>query len=185
MSRYFTYLPKVTYDNMEVVDITARANILESIKGNTIAFLNYTVKEGERAEDIAYYYYNDIGKVWLVYLANNIIDPYTQWPLSNADFERMLITKYTTLSNMTGSAVVSWAQSNVIHYENIADPTVKITSKTYTLNGSLGLIQAGEWRSVSYYQYELEKNEAKRTIFLVNRVYADQMEKELESIMNG
>jgi len=184
MSRYFTYLPKVIYDDKEVVDISARANILESIKGNTIAFLNYTIKEGERAEDIAYYYYNDIGRVWLVYLANNIIDPYTQWPLSNADFEKMLVSKYTSLSGTTGSAVISWAQATAIHYENIADPTIKITSKTYTLNSSLGLIQTAQWQAVSYYRYELEKNEAKRTIFLVNRVYADQMEKELESIMN-
>ena len=185
MSRYFTYLPKVIYNDKEIVDISARANILESLKGNTLAFLNYTVKEGQRAEDIAYHYYNDIGKVWLVYLANNIIDPYSQWPLSNIDFERMLISKYASLANTTGSAVISWTQNNAIHYENKADTKIKITPRTYTLNGTLGLINTSEWQAVDYYRYELEKNEAKRTIFLVNRIYADQMEKELESIMNG
>jgi hypothetical protein len=179
-SNYFTYFPKVTY----------RVKILEQLNSEPLGYLAYTIKEGERAEDIAYYYYDDIGKVWLVYMANNIVDPYSQWPLNQTEFEKYLIAKYKTQSASVGYNVINWTRNatittNIVHYENLADSTLKISKDTYLLNANLGLIEASEWKPVRYYDYEVQLNEDKRHIFLVNRIYADQMENELESLMNA
>lgn len=95
MSRYFRYFPLVNYNSRTVVDITRRAKVVDSLLSDPYAFLPYTISEGDRPEDVAYYYYGDQNLVWLVYLANNIVDPYSQWPLSNEDLENSVRKKYT------------------------------------------------------------------------------------------
>lgn len=187
-SRYFSYLPKIYYDNKIVVNITRRVKILNFLHGKPGNYMAYTIKEGEKAEDIAYYYYQDIGKVWLVYLANDIIDPYSQWPMNNETFNQYIISKYKEQSGVSGYNVIRWTQNatitdNIVHYRNKEDTETVISKDTYILNSSLSLIAAEEWEPIRYYDYELELNENKRTIFLVNRVYADQAKQNLERIM--
>lgn len=63
---YFKYFPTVTYNDKTSVNITRRSNVIEQLYSSPISFLSYTIAEGEKAEDIALYYYNDIGKTWLV-----------------------------------------------------------------------------------------------------------------------
>ena len=190
MSNYFSKFAKVQYLGKSAVNISRRVKVLEQLYSTPTAYLSYTIKEGERPEDIAYYYYEDITKVWLVFLANNIVDPYSQWPLDQSNFESYIIAKYQAQSGTTGYNVLNWTRNtgitaNVVHYENIEDPTIKISKDTFTLNSSLGLIQSAEWQPVRYYDYELELNENKRNIFLVNRTYAKQMQKELEKLVNA
>ena len=71
-----------------------------------------------RPEDIAYYYYGSTDYTWLIYLANNIVDPYHQWPLSQENFNKYLIEKYAAKSGKTGYEVIDWTQNETID-ENI------------------------------------------------------------------
>ena len=124
--KYFDKFPIVNYDGVQIRDITRRNTILKSVKDNPIAYLPYTVAEGERAEDIADFYYGDPQYVWLVYLANNIIDPYHQWPKSTETFNNYLIDKYTDQSGKTGNDVLDWAREendeNIIYYYREINP---------------------------------------------------------------
>ncbi len=95
MSRYFKYFPTTTYNNRSVLDITRRVKVVESLANDPYAFLPYTISEGDRPEDVAFYYYGDQNLVWMIYLANNIMDPYSQWPLSNDELESSVIKKYS------------------------------------------------------------------------------------------
>lgn len=189
---YFKNFPSVMYSGKSVVNITRRSKILEQLYSQPINFLSYTINEGERAEEIAYHYYNDIGKVWLVYLANNIIDPSNQWPLDTIEFNKMIMNKYATQAkayNATyrGVDIVNWTMnstisSNILYYKN-ADET-KISKDTYDLNANLQLITAVDWTPVRIYEYEYELNENKRVIFLFNRAYAAQAESELKELLS-
>ena len=141
-SRYFSFFPKVQYSGKEVVDISKRVKVLDFLYGKNADYLAYTITEGEKAEDIAYYYYGDIGKVWLVYLANNIIDPYSEWPLTKEQFDNMLMTKYKTQSGAKGYNIITWTQNtsittNIVYYQNKENPDLKITNYTFTLNVDL------------------------------------------------
>lgn len=189
-SRYFSFFPKVQYNGKEAVNISKRVKVLEFLYGKNADYLAYTISDGEKAEDIAYYYYGDIGKVWLVYLANNIIDPYSQWPLNNSEFEAMLMTKYKAQSGARGYNIIAWTQNtsittNIVYYENYENPDLKISKDTFTLNSNLQLINAAEWYPVRYYDYEVELNENKRNIFLVNRVYAEQAKEDLKRLLRN
>ena len=190
---YFKFFPNVTYNGKSAVNITRRTAIQQQLYSSPISFLSYTVADGEKPEDIALYYYEDIGKTWLIFMANNIIDPVSQWPLGTIDFDKMIIKKYTAQakavnSSYVGNGVINWTKntsltSNILWYQNAENS--RISKDTYLLNADLGLITAGDWTPVRIYDYELELNENKRNIFLFNRVYASQAESELKGLLNA
>ena len=51
-------------------------------------------------------YYDDPQLVWLIFLANNILDPYYDWPLPQNQFGDFLISKYGTIAA---------AQAKILH----------------------------------------------------------------------
>ena len=120
MAKYFENFPKVMYEGKEIRDITRRNQFIKNVSTNPLVYLPYTVKEGEKAEDIANWYYGSTDYTWLVYLSNNIVDPYHQWPKSTQEFNDYLIDKYTEESGKIGNEVLEWAQEdredNVVYY---------------------------------------------------------------------
>jgi hypothetical protein len=94
MSTYFRYFPETKHTNKVLKDITKRARFLDTVASTPFVFLPYTVKEGERAEELSYYYYGTTDYVWMVYMANNIVDPYQDWPMSQRDLDKYIEEKY-------------------------------------------------------------------------------------------
>lgn len=263
MSNYFKLFPTTTYDNRLVTDITRRPRIVEQLATDPYAILPYVVKEGERPEDVAYYYYGDQNKVWMVYLANNIVDPYIQWPLDDQNLYYTLLKKYqisgltftndnvnitsdtitltshtlkttdpivfaagpsspsplvsgTTyyaifidentikLASSASNAISGTAinittvgsgsftrdmtvffnntqiTSNIAYAVNNADPSLTITYDTYQYGG----VNISEWTIVRVYEDEVQQNENKRHIFLINRNYATQLQRDLKKVIN-
>lgn len=119
--KYFENFPEVIYDGKRVKDITRRNRFVRGLQNNPLLYMPYTVEDGERAEDIANFYYGSVDYVWLVYMANNIIDPYHEWPLNTQEFNDMLIEKYAEASGVTGQDVLDWTRSddtedNIVYY---------------------------------------------------------------------
>lgn len=125
-NNYFDQFPVIKYNNVSVKDLSRRVRFIELARSNPYVFLPYTVKDNEKPEDIAYYYYGSTDYTWLVYLANNIIDPYSDWPLTNDNFNNFLINKYAAQSGKTGYEVVDWTQDqtrtdNILYYYKVVD----------------------------------------------------------------
>src|SRR5210317_1556442 len=120
MTKYFENFPIIDYDGIKVRDITRRNKFIRSIENNPLLYLPYTVSEGERIEYVANFYYGSTDYSWLVCMANNILDPYHDWPLSEQEFKDYLISKYGEQSGRVGEEVVEWAQEdndeNIIYY---------------------------------------------------------------------
>ena len=119
--KYFENFPEVVYDGKRVKDITRRNQFVRGLQNNPLLYMPYTVEEGERAEDIANFYYGSVDYVWLIYIANNIIDPYHEWPLNTIEFNDMLIEKYAEASGLTGQDVLDWTRTddtedNIVYY---------------------------------------------------------------------
>jgi len=119
---YFNKLPQINYNGVAVRDVTRRVNFLNQASQNPYIYLPYTIQEGDRAEDIAYHYYGNVNYAWLVYLANNIVDPYNEWPMDEETFHNYLMDKYKEQSgNLKGWDVVAWTQDttntdNIVYY---------------------------------------------------------------------
>jgi hypothetical protein len=119
MSNYFENMPLIDYNGYKVRDLTRRNRILPSSIVNPYLFLPYTVTDNDKPEDIAYYYYGSTDYTWLIYLANNMIDPYHNWPLNDEDFSKYIIKKYEKISGKTGYEVIDWTKNETIQ-DNIA-----------------------------------------------------------------
>lgn len=119
--KYFENFPIIEYQGRRVRDITRRSAFIQTIANNPYVYYPYTVKEGERAEDIAKWYYGSVDYIWLVYMANNIIDPYYEWPMDPKTFNAYLVDKYTDISGEVGEDVIDWIQDpdnddNILYY---------------------------------------------------------------------
>lgn len=181
MPQYFKHFPEATHTNQVVKDITKRLDFRQTTLADPYAFLPYTIVGEDRPEDVAYYYYGDMKYTWLVYLSNNIIDPIYDWVLGDSDLDKFIQKKYASNANTTGSAVVTWTQNNNIHYQNIEDTSITITNDTYDLNTDLVV---SEWSPITFYDYELQLNDDKRVIQLLDNRYAKLAETELKALLN-
>jgi hypothetical protein len=187
---FFAEFPLIKYNNEVVRDISVRLDILENVKTDPYAFLPYTIEDGERAEEVAYLYYGDPRYVWVVYLSNNIIDPYFDWPLDNYQFEQTLAKTYAarakkaSVNNIGWQAVVNWTQStsitsNIQYYRRISDPLVRMNK-----DGIAFVNDAVDWQAVRVYDEEFELNESKRNIQLLNKEFVTVAERNLTRILN-
>lgn len=184
---FFDNIPLTKYGTDTIRDISRRGIIRHSLFTNPYVFLPYTITDDERPEDVAFYYYEDPEFVWLIYWANNIIDPYSQWPLSSNVWDQMMIKKYQHVSGTTGYPVIAWTQNNtitenILHYINNEDKSIKINPYTYSL---LSISDKTNWSPVRIFDYELQLNDDKRVIQLIDKRYANQAVVELKKVMNA
>lgn len=119
-SRYFSILPLIPYDGKIAVNLLARSAISEVSKTKASNYYPYTVKEGDRADVLAETYYNDGQYDWMIFLANQITDPYYDYTLRNEDFDAMIIDMYGSIPNAYRK--IMFYQSNHQSYESQLTP---------------------------------------------------------------
>ena len=172
---YFKDFPKIEYQGKIARNLISRPKIKDQILGNPNAFYDYVITNDLRPDQVSYLYYDDPHLVWLIFLANNIVDPYYEWPLTQQMFEDFLISKYGT---------VAAAQAKILHYKHNTKGTI-ITKETFDLNSTFGKIVAGQYTAVYAYDYEDDLNEAKRQIKLVDKRFAASARTLLREVMIG
>lgn len=99
---YFSKFPVVRYpvksgNTFRFVlarNILRRVALSDSLKGVDSAFIEYSIKDGERPEHIADKLYGDPQYHWLVLLTNEVIDPYHGWYKSDEVFTDYIQKKY-------------------------------------------------------------------------------------------
>jgi len=106
---YFENFNNIIHTQTFAKNILSRSKFVSSLLKNEYALLPYEIKEGERPDTIAHEYYGDARYAWLVYLSNEIYDPYYDWYLSQTDFDKYIAKKY-------GS--VETAMATILHYQN-------------------------------------------------------------------
>ena len=186
MAFYFRPFPKIQYDIKKnklpllLTNVTARYKIRDVLKSKVAIYYDYIVKDGDRPDLIAYKYYDDETLDWLIYLVNDIIDPYYDWPLKQDAFEKYMRSLY-------GSTSV--ARATVYEYRKILnDQSVlfdgTIIPERYVvvdLNTYNGLATAAR-REVDAYEYYEELNNKKRQIKILDKRFATNIKSEVELI---
>lgn len=203
MSDYFSKFPVIAYDQAQVRDITKRVNFIQTNLSNPYIFLPYTVKDGEKPEDIAFHYYGTVDATWLILMANSIIDPYAGWPMSDEVLSEYIIDKYRTLSgNLEGYEVLAWTQDET-RFDNIQSfyKVTEIGNVIYNSSTTFDEILASSEMIIDddlpvsgieilpgfipyrYYQYEMDQNNNKREILVVESSFYPRVEKEFKVLM--
>ena len=142
-------------------------------------------------------------------LFNDIIDPQYDWPLKSDTLIDYINTKYSKVeyANTANTLVtgLSWAQniSHVQAYYKIitrtsADSTeiketitvdantyanIVATSTSYTLNNASSITETISKLTKTYYDYEVDLNEAKRSINLLKPEFLKDIEDEMKEAL--
>lgn len=194
MSVYFKYFPKIRYDDQEIRDITRRVSVYDRLQRNPYVYLSYTVKEDDRPEDIAFFYYGDVKYTWLVLLANNIIDPYTQWPMQESVWIKYMTKKYQDNRDLAvendgfSGSVIEWTKresegvvDNIVYYENIDDDSIRI-SKDSHIRDDWNSVSA-QWRPIRVFEHEQVINDSRRQISLISKDYKNLALSDLKKLL--
>ena len=190
-SEFFANYPRIAYDisgnNSTVPDYTVAVNLMirsklkETVEDDVTVYYPYVVPEGMRPDVLAYQYYGDPIYTWTIFLVNNIVDPYWEWPLSYKDFREYVTDKYGSIET---------AQSQVHHYEKIARARIEqskladavpeyrleIDYQTYTET------DVTEREIIYSYGYEQDLNEAKREIQLIDASFIRSVQDEARGL---
>ena len=98
-TQYFRKFPLTVYKDVPSINILRRVDFSKNIRNYLSAFYKFEKPEGERVETVAHDYYNDVDLDWLIYLTNDIVDPYHDTSLDSDDFENTIIKKYGSIEN--------------------------------------------------------------------------------------
>lgn len=99
MNNLFEKFPTISYNNRVATNLLTKIQLNSKIIKDTQIFHPYTIRDGQRADILAHDYYGDSRYVWLIYMCNNIIDPYFNWPLTDEQFRKYIIKKYGSVEN--------------------------------------------------------------------------------------
>jgi len=118
--RYFDKFSTIAYSNNVAVNITERAVVLNSVINNPYLYYPLDVSNGVRPDQLSDTYYNDQYMSWVLYLSNQIIDPYYQWYIAQNDFNDVLLKKYNVKTIDTLQKKVAFWRNNWYNAENIS-----------------------------------------------------------------
>jgi hypothetical protein len=210
MANYFSKFPKIyhSFDDYktseQVVNILSRFSLESSLKENTSIFYDYDIRDGDTPEIIASKMYDSAERHWIVLLFNDIIDPQYDWPLQYDVLTKYIDEKYLASANSnTSGDGITWSRGNIHSYyrvEKCTSPNRTITIKKYEVDANTyanttislndSVVLPGNVTAVfdttketkTYYDYEMEENEKKRTIKLLKQEFVSPLELELENI---
>jgi hypothetical protein len=133
----------------------------------------YTVKDGQNMEDVAFDYYGSPKYTWIIILMNNIINPYYDWPMSYQQFNSYIKKAYGT------------SKDDIRYFTDMRTnrQVDDIDHTTYQNMVKLRQPLPHYISPTSNYQYEFDKNDAKREIKLLNVVFLRNFTEQFMKIM--
>ncbi len=191
---YFDYFPDLllpshsenrnsSTDFSKVKNLFKRGKIRDDFFQDATAFSKYAVVGDDRPDSVAHKVYKDDTLDWVVLLSNNIINVRDEWPMSQSDFQRYLDNKYDKVQ-----------LTQIHHYETkeirlpdgklILQPGLRVDSNfTYKYNFQGTNYSVNDVTSVSNFQYEIDKNDEKRSIYLLREEYIGVIIDDMRDIM--
>lgn len=194
---FFSKLPNLEYTPKRVKyrftnqDFVKAKNIFKTISLDnslyaTDLFVELQIKEGVRPDQVSEAVYNDPNYDWVILLTNQIKDTKNDWPMSGAEFEKLVAKKYPNafairhwetkeVKNDIGEVVQPAGM--IVHYNPNNPDSYKLRYiKSYNpfveeIENGLTLLN-----SVSHYEYEQRVNEKKRFIQILKPTYLKSFE---------
>lgn len=98
MGRYFDRFPLVNYDGVPAKNLLTKVDFTEEALRDIYSNFDYVLEAGmSRPDTLSYSYYDSSQYDWLIYLSNNIMDPYYDFYMSDEDFQAFIVGKYGSL----------------------------------------------------------------------------------------
>lgn len=175
-----------------VQDIFRRCAPVRDLLKNTQAFYEYIIQEGETPEMIADREYGSPKYFWVITMINNILDPQVEWPKDYANFVLYIEDKYGSVAAASGTNHhYTMTESKVDSLGNSSSKTFIIDATRYaalasvvpvvtTFANGTTVTTTITRTAMDNYTYELQLNDAKRQINLLQSHFIPQIVSELE-----
>lgn len=163
-----------------------RGKIRDDFFENAVAFGRYSIIGDDRPDNVAKELYGDSSLDWVILLSNNMVSVRDEWPMRSGELQRYLNDKYSS------DHLVSIKHYETKEIRNAANIKVleegQIVDEGFTFTYSLGGINAtlsgsNVMTSVSNYEYEVNKNDNKRTIHFLRQNYLQTIMEDMRTIM--
>ena len=180
---YFRELPELDYQSflsdsnsssnyLRVKNLFRRCKLRDDLQSVFTLFNKYEIVEGARPDTVAEELYGDAELDWVVLMTAGIINVRNEWPLSDRQIYNYSLELYGAQLN------------DVHHYETreVKDangrlilPKGKVVDSTFRIpNPDTFTATISPINGISNYEYEVRKNDAKRSIFLLKESYLQQ-----------
>ena len=192
---YFEELPDISYvsllpktgnndERINVKNIFKRAKLRTDVDQAITGFEYYQIPENTRPDVVAQNIYGDPELDWVILIANNIMNVIDEWPLSNNDLYDYMLEKYGSVEKL--NEINHWETTEIrddfsrillrsgLEVDKDFTFTYSISNTTYTVNPTT---------AVTNEDYEIRKNESKRTIKLLKPQYLSTFIKDMRNIM--
>jgi hypothetical protein len=192
----FNYIPDVKYDVKPVQypftqsDFVTAKNFFRRFELNpdvynyALYYTKYAVLDGERIDNVAKKFYGRSSYDWIIVITNNIINPLTDWPMSDNAVRKFAEQKYNdpyseilyyeTEEVKTGSNLVGDLSSKklpVIALEGGLKVSKKFYDSPFTYydgTNNVTVLGSSVSKGVTAIDHELAMNEKKREIYILN-----------------
>ena len=192
---YFEELPDISYvsllpktgnndERITVKNIFKRAKLRTDIDQAITGFTYYQIPENTRPDVVAQNIYGDPELDWVILITNNIMNVRNEWPLSNNDLYDYMLEKYGSVEKL--NEINHWETTEIrdnytrillrsgLEVDKEFTFTYSISNTTYTVNPTA---------AVTNEDYEIRKNDNKRTIKLLKPQYLSTFVKDMRNIM--
>lgn len=194
--KYFQYFPNIQYADsvnkagkpnfITIKDYFHLLTVRDDIYREETLYTTYTIKNGERPDQVSYKFYQDEQYYWILLQINNITDYYNQWPLSEKELTEFTYKKY-------GGAA---GAGRIHHYETVATydegspPNLVLPGGlvvpenfkfTYPTSPGSTVYKTTRPINISNFTYERMLNDKKADIFIMDKKYIYDYDKEVRT----
>lgn len=181
---YFRELPNLEYQSflssrqasdeyLLVKNIFRRVKLRDDLQNVFTIFNKYQIKDGARPDTVAQELYGSNQYDWVVLISAGIVNVRDEWPLSDRDIYRYSEELYGNDLNA------------IHHYETIEVrdsrdrlilPAEKVVDADFTIpDPSNPILLLNPVIGISNYEYEVRKNDKKRSIYVLKPSYLQQI----------
>lgn len=181
---YFRELPNLQYQSflsdrkssneyLLVKNLFRRVKLRDDLQNVFTIFDKYQIPDGSRPELVAEELYGSVQYDWIVLITANIINVRDEWPISDKQV-------YDYAEEIYGEDLNSIHHYETIEVKDSQDrlilPAGKIVDSDFTIpNPENSLATLNPVIGISNYEYEVRKNDQKRTIYVLKPRYLQQV----------
>lgn len=194
---YFRELPDLEYqspfadrlgsdDYVRVKNLFRRVKLRDDLQNVFTVFNKYEIPEGYRPETVALELYGKVDLDWVVIISAGIVRIRDEWPLSERDLYRYCLEKYGSEGEL--NEIKFYETLKVVDNNgNIILPAGKVVDSDYNIpdpKNPYQMLVPNPVTGVSNYEYEVRKNNQKRTIYVLRKSYLQQFLNDMRNIMS-
>ena len=191
---YFRELPDLEYQSpfedrvssdayVRAKNLFRRVKLRDDLQNVFTLFNKYQISDGARPDTVAEEIYGRSDLDWVVILTAGIINIRNEWPLSDKDVYRYAEEIYGTKLNAIHHYETKEVKSSQGY---LILPAGKVVDYNFTIPDpdipTQNIIPAPV-TPISNYEYEVRKNNQKRTIYILKQVYLQQYLSDMRKIM--